>query len=60
MLKLLELGLPWDAIHEMAQSEVAVILGIHLALEQRREEVEAASQRQAAGHMNLSNFKGRK
>jgi hypothetical protein len=56
ILKLLELGIPWDAIHNLEESEIAVILGLHLATEQRREDQEAAAQRQS-GHMNL---KGRR
>ena len=59
IIKLLELGFPWDAIHNMEQSEIAVVLGIHLAAEQRREEQEAAAQR-LSGHMNLTNFRGRR
>ena len=60
ILKLLELGFPWDAIHNMEQSEIALVLAIHLATEQRREEQEAAAQRQSAGHMNLTHLKGRR
>ena len=60
ILKLLELGLPWDAIHSMDETEISVVLGIHLATEQRREEQEAAAQRQSAGHMNLTHLKGRR
>ena len=59
ILKLLELGIPWDAIHNMEHSEIAMVLGLHLATEQRREEQEAAAQRQA-GHMNLTHLKGRR
>ena len=59
VLKLLELGFPWDAIHHMEQSEIALVLAIHLATEQRREEQEAAAQRQS-GHMNLTHLKGRR
>ena len=60
ILKLLDLGFPWDAIHGMEQSEIAVVLGIHLAIEQRKEEQEAAAQRQSAGHMNFSHARGRR
>jgi len=58
ILKLLDLGFPWTAIDEMSQSDIAVVLGIHLAMEQRKEEQEAASQRQPSGSMNFSNFRG--
>ena len=54
------MGFPWDAIHGMEQSEIAVVLGIHLAIEQRKEEQEAAAQRQSAGHMNFSHARGRR
>jgi len=60
ILKLLELGFPWDAIHQMEQSEIAVVLGLHLATDQRREEQEASAQRQSSGHMNLTNLRGRR
>ena len=58
ILKLLDLGFPWTAIHEMSQADIALVFGIHLATEQRREEQEAASQRQSSGSMNFSNFRG--
>ena len=54
------MGVPWEAIHNMESTEIAGVLGIHLATEQRREEQEAANQRQSTGHMNLSQFKGRR
>ena len=44
----------------MEQSEIATIIGIHLAIEQRREEQEATAQRQSTGHMNLTHLRGRR
>lgn len=47
ILKLLELNIPWDAIHNLQLTEMAVILGVDAAYKQRQAEADAMAQRQA-------------
>ena len=46
ILKLLELGFPWAAIHDLQEREISVILGVQAALAQRQADADAATQRQ--------------
>ena len=58
IIKLLELGFPWDVIHNMESKEISLILGIHLAVEQRQAEAEASAQRQSGGtHFSHMRFR---
>lgn len=47
ILKLLDLGVPWEAIHNLQVDEIAVIIGVDAAYKQRQAEADAAAQRQA-------------
>ena len=46
ILKLLELNIPWDAVHNLQLTEMVVILGVDAAYKQRQSEMEATAQRQ--------------
>ena len=44
VLQLLKLGIAWDAILSFTEGEIALIIGIQGALDQRRAELEASEQ----------------
>ena len=46
-LRLLNLGFPWEQVQAFTLGEISLILGLQAALDQRRMEQEAVSQRQA-------------
>ena len=46
-LRLLNLGVPWEQVQAFTLGEISLILGLQAALDQRRMEQEATSQRQA-------------
>tara|TARA_R110000744_G_scaffold139486_9_gene250526 strand:+ start:577 stop:732 length:156 start_codon:yes stop_codon:yes gene_type:complete len=43
VLQLLEIGVSWDAINNLTENEVNMILGIDSAIKEYRAEVEASS-----------------
>jgi len=46
-LRLLNLGIPWEQVQSFTLGEISLILGLQAALDQRKMEQEAATQRQA-------------
>lgn len=63
ILTLLDLGFPWHQIQRFGTQEIALILGVHSAMEQRKAEQEAAQQRQqmaaGGGATHFSHVRGR-
>jgi len=41
----LRLGIPWDKIEELGETDIAVILGVELAIEERQQQQQARSMR---------------
>ena len=52
-LKLLDLGIPWHKIQTLSNQEIAVILGVSWATEQRKAEQQAQEERQASRGQHL-------
>lgn len=46
-LRLLNLGIPWEQVQTFTVEEIALILGLQFAIDQRRGEQEVAAQRQS-------------
>lgn len=42
--QLLEIGISWDAIHEMTENQINTLLGVVAAMKQKEQEAEARSQ----------------
>ena len=63
ILTLLDLGFPWYLIQKLETQEIALILGVHAAMEQRKAEQEAAQHRQqmaaGGGATHFSHVRGR-
>jgi len=57
VLQLLKLGIAWEAILSFSEGEVALILGIQGALDQREADEQTRSMAQNAGNMPLSNMR---
>ena len=52
-LKLLDLGIPWEKIQTLSNQEIAIILGVSWATEQRKAEQQAQEERQSSRSQNL-------
>ena len=52
-LKLLDLGIPWEKIQTLSNQEIAIILGVSWATEQRKAEQKAKEERQSSRSQNL-------
>ena len=57
ILTLLDLGFPWHQIQRFGTQEIALILGVHSAMEQRKAEQEAGNAHAAI--VTSSNFTSR-
>ena len=53
-LKLLDLGIPWEKIQTLSNQEIAIILGVSWATEQRKAEQQAQEEMQSSRSQNLS------
>lgn len=50
-LALLELGIPWEAIQQFTSAEMAVILGVSNAKQERQQEAAVQQERMMANQM---------
>ena len=58
MLQLLKLGIAWEAILSFSEGEVALILGVQGAYDQREADEQTRSMAKNAGNVPLSSMRG--
>jgi|TARA_R100000808_G_scaffold7836_1_gene22569 hypothetical protein len=49
MLQLLKLGLDWEAIMQMTEAEINIVLGVEMAIRDKQNEAEARSMAGSGG-----------
>tara|TARA_Y100000593_G_scaffold94209_1_gene192213 strand:- start:2691 stop:2888 length:198 start_codon:yes stop_codon:yes gene_type:complete len=54
VLQLLKIGIAWEAIKELSEGEIAVIMGIESAIQDRQSEEQAREM--ARKNMNMNNM----
>ena len=45
ILRLLKIGLPWDVIEELGEMDIAVLLGVDTAINEKQQQNQARSMR---------------